>query len=245
MININNIILYQLDTNKYDNLYYNKYLKKIINNGENASNILEKFIEDDSMAAGGNPPAAIKHWHIHETQRMFSLLIEPGNNIYVIRLSDKLTDDLHIQFGYGVSPITLFSPGFSHEFINDCQLRNNKNCTVTDFINKSDKGLDGFNWVIFRIDRESVIDRLEAAAKLAKDKHDKDKYDDDHKHDSGHDRSTKEIGQFAIPFYFNLYDKYAGIPIWVLNDHEHWPNPIKPKFHGGAHPNSNGFLMLE
>jgi hypothetical protein len=245
MVNIDNIVLYELDTNKYDNLYYSKYLKKAVNTGDDVSKILKKYVVDDSMDAGGNPPAAIKHWHIHETQRIFSLLIEPGNNIYAIRLSDRLTDYLYIQFGYGTPPITLFSPDFSYEFINDCELRNKKNHSVTDFINKTDKGLDGFNWLIFRIDRKSVIERLEAAAKLAKDKYDKNKYDDDHKHDSGRDRSAKEIGQFAIPFYFNLYDKSAGIPIWVLNDHEHWPNPIKAAFHGGAHPNSNGFLMLE
>jgi hypothetical protein len=164
-------------------------------------------------------------------------LIESGNNIYAIRLSENL----NCQFGYGTSPITLFSPGFSGEFIKSCELRNNENDSVIDFRRESKLSLDGFNWLIFAIDRASVIKTLEAAAKLAKQQG-----SHSHKHDSDRDRSEEVTDRFAIPFYFNLYQKPVGIPIWVLNDHEHSPMATNPiMFHGGAHPNSNGFLMLE
>lgn len=258
-----------LSTNRYDFLIYERYacIDALEIQGKGLSELFDMVKGD----WGSNPPAFLKHDHIPEHQRAFSILLRPGNNLYAIRLDPKID----CQFGDMSSPIRLFSEHFFNEFVTDVALHNSNGDTITDFMNPDNdlSVLEDFHTVTFRVnlvppahDPEPPIGgNTVSNAILSSDGDGGDDHDGDHDHDHDHDADFT----LALPFHFNLYDSKLKVPIWVADAFSSdpgyknlkwhgkvhpslkafWHGKVHPKanmvWHGKVHPNVNGFLIFE
>jgi hypothetical protein len=234
------IIFHNLSMNKKEMMIFDKY------------QIEEYDMEDDfcnkvygkGNSWGTNPPALLKHDHIDVSQRNFSILLRPGNNYYAVFLDPKI----QCQFGNGEFPVGIFSARFYRGLglIQDVKLWKkgvDKPLTESEVLKISDlTTLRGYDLLTFRVHYEETFTALTAIKHEALHKkaeaHDEVLGDGDGHHDEDEHR-------FAIPFYFNLYDVDSGVPIWVLNNHEHDDRALKARWHGKVHPNSNAFLIIE
>ena len=220
MHEIDNIIFYRLSMNE-ENAVFDKYLKipAPAHDAEALRTMAGDFIGDPQNGGNTKPPIE-HHEHISKVQRDFSILVEPGNNMYIIGL-DSIID---CKFGPNSPPIGLFSADYYRNIVTDITLQSDG---LLSFVIDYDKSITGL--------RGAMVE-FWSVRELDKKRHD----------DGPHPMSPEEIKNFAIPFFFNLYDKATGIPIWVLNDHDNSDHHVvKPLWHGKVHPNLNAYLVFE
>lgn len=216
MDKIDNLIIYQLSMDN-ETAVFKRYKK--IPNPETAviSNVSADLINNAQAGETDKPPIE-HHDHISEIQRNFSILVEPGNNMYLVGLDSEI----ECTFGPNALPIGIFSADFYKDM-------------VTDITKQSEELLT------FKINYDPTLARLREAMGTFWVDHDHAHQDDDH-----HPTSLQEVRNFAIPFFFNLYDKKTQVPIWVLNNHENSDHGgPKPLWHGKIHPNANAYLVFE
>jgi hypothetical protein len=216
MSKIDNLIIYRLGMIN-ESAVFDRYLK-IPDPGPNVDGSLSVGLVESVQSGEHQKPPIEHHDHIGEVQRNFSILVEPGNNIYAV----SLDPDIKCIFGPNAPPIGIFSADYYKDI-------------VTEITSRSQEVLT------FRIDYSHALAGLRGA--IGEFWTDQDHSDEDGHH---HPKSAQEVRNFAIPFFFNLYDKETNIPIWVLNNHDNSGHSrLKPRWHGKVHPNSNAYLIFE
>lgn len=221
MHNIDNIIFYRLAMDE-ENAVFDKYLKipAPAHDAEALTTMAGEFMSDTQNSGAAKPPPIEHHEHISKVQRDFSILVKPGNNLYVIGLATGI----ECKFGPNAPPIGIFSADYYRDMVTDITMLSDGLLT---FMIDYDKSITGLRRAMAEFWQVRQLDK---------------------KRDDGnpHSMSPDEMKIFAIPFFYNLYDKDTGIPIWVLNNHDNTDHHVvKPLWHGKVHPNLNAYLVFE